>query len=88
MNMICMYFEPLQIYSQDLPLGANIYPYPYPIAGVFYQRGQILPLGANAFTWRILSLGVKLPPRGKFAPRGKLMHINGVLEIGQGYIKV
>ena len=88
MDMICMYFEPLQTYSQELPLGANNCPCPYPIAGVFYPRWQILPLGANAFTWRILSVGVNLPPRGKFAPRGKLMHINGVLEMGQGYIKV
>ena len=43
-----MYFEALQTYSQDLPLGANICP--YPIAGVFYPRGQSLPLGATAFT--------------------------------------
>ena len=26
-----------------------------------------------------LPLGVYLPPRGKFAPRGKLMNINGAL---------
>ena len=46
--MTCLILNHYKQYSQDLPLGANICP--YPIAGVFYPRGQILPLGANAFT--------------------------------------
>ena len=35
----------------EIALGVNIFA-PYPWAGVFYTRGQILPQVVDAFTWR------------------------------------
>ena len=65
-------FEPLQtIFTRFTPRGKYL---PLP-----NSRG-ILPTWAN-FTPRGKCVHMmNFTPRGKFAPRGKLMHINGVLD--------
>ena len=55
-----------------IPLEANILPLPL-------SKG-ILPTWANFTPTGQMRLHDEFTPRGKFAPRGKLMHINGVLQ--------
>ena len=76
MNMICMYFEPLQtIFTRFTPMGKYL---PLPNSrGILPTWANFTPRGKFVHMTNFAPRG-KFATRGKFAPRGKLMHINGV----------